>query len=407
MGIKIKTIIQSRRKKLEKVLNNDTLLILYSGEEITKSEDICYPFYVNRNFFYLTNISIQKSFLIISKHNNIAQEYISINNIDKQTENFIGKIPSHTKISKQSFIKKENILNNDTLTEFITKTIKKNTIKTIYTDFKNRQKIDEILSHIQPKIKVENIYEDIVNLRKNKDKHEIICIKEAAKITQKGFQKIFKNIKKATKEYEILNCFNEEVLNHGTHELAFDSIVAAGKNATCLHYPNPLDSLNRNDLVLCDVGASYNHYACDVTRTFPIRGTYTQVQKKIYTIVKECNEYIISLIKPGITIKHLQSETINFLSNKCLECKLIKKKSDIKKIYYHNVSHHVGLDVHDPAPNIPLTENNVITVEPGLYIKRLKIGIRIEDTVLVTDKGHKVLTRQIPKEIEDIENILK
>lgn len=407
MGIKIKTIIQSRRKKLEKVLNNDTLLILYSGEEITKSEDICYPFYVNRNFFYLTNISIQKSFLIISKHNNIAQEYISINNIDKQTENFIGKIPSHTKISKQSFIKKENILNNDTLTEFITKTIKKDTIKTIYTDFKNRKKIDEILSHIQPKIKVENIYEDIVNLRKNKDKHEIICIKEAAKITQKGFQKIFKNIKKATKEYEILNCFNEEVLNHGTHELAFDSIVAAGKNATRLHYPNPLDSLNRNDLVLCDVGASYNHYACDVTRTFPIRGTYTQVQKKIYTIVKECNEYIISLIKPGITIKHLQSETINFLSNKCLECKLIKKKSDIKKIYYHNVSHHVGLDVHDPAPNIPLTENNVITVEPGLYIKRLKIGIRIEDTVLVTDKGHKVLTRQIPKEIEDIENILK
>lgn len=407
MGIKIKTIIQSRRKKLEKVLNNDTLLILYSGEEITKSEDICYPFYVNRNFFYLTNISIQKSFLIISKHNDIAQEYISINNIDKQTENFIGKIPSHTKISKQSFIKKENILNNDTLTEFITKTIKKDTIKTIYTDFKNRKKIDEILSHIQPKIKVENIYEDIVNLRKNKDKHEIICIKEAAKITQKGFQKIFKNIKKATKEYEILNCFNEEALNHGTHELAFDSIVAAGKNATCLHYPNPLDSLNRNDLVLCDVGASYNHYACDVTRTFPIRGTYTQVQKKIYTIVEECNEYIISLIKPGITIKHLQSETINFLSNKCLECKLIKKKSDIKKIYYHNVSHHVGLDVHDPAPNIPLTENNVITVEPGLYIKRLKIGIRIEDTVLVTDKGHKVLTRQIPKEIEDIENILK
>lgn len=407
MGIKIKTIIQSRRKKLEKVLNNDTLLMLYSGEEITKSEDICYPFYVNRNFFYLTNISIQKSFLIISKHNDIAQEYISINNIDKQTENFIGKIPSHTKISKQSFIKKENILNNDTLTEFITKTIKKNTIKTIYTDFKNRKKVDEILSHIQPKIKVENIYEDIVNLRKNKDKHEIICIKEAAKITQKGFQKIFKNIKKATKEYEILNCFNEEVLNHGTHELAFDSIVAAGKNATCLHYPNPLGSLNRNDLVLCDVGASYNHYSCDVTRTFPIRGTYTQVQKKIYTIVKECNEYIISLIKPGITIKHLQSETINFLSNKCLECKLIKKKSDIKKIYYHNVSHHVGLDVHDPAPNIPLTENNVITVEPGLYIKRLKIGIRIEDTVLVTDKGHKVLTRQIPKEIEDIENILK
>lgn len=407
MGIKIKTIIQSRRKKLEKVLNNDTLLMLYSGEEITKSEDICYPFYVNRNFFYLTNISIQKSFLIISKHNDIAQEYISINNIDKQTENFIGKIPSHTKISKQSFIKKENILNNDTLTEFITKTIKKNTIKTIYTDFKNRKKVDEILSHIQPKIKVENIYEDIVNLRKNKDKHEIICIKEAAKITQKGFQKIFKNIKKTTKEYEILNCFNEEVLNHGTHELAFDSIVAAGKNATCLHYPNPLGSLNRNDLILCDVGASYNHYACDVTRTFPIRGTYTQVQKKIYTIVKECNEYIISLIKPGITIKHLQSETINFLSNKCLECKLIKKKSDIKKIYYHNVSHHVGLDVHDPAPNIPLTENNVITVEPGLYIKRLKIGIRIEDTVLVTDKGHKVLTRQIPKEIEDIENILK
>ena len=408
MKINLKDLIESRRDKLKKILKNNTLLILYSGEEITKSEDICYKFYVNRNFYYLTNLSIQKSFLIILKLNdNTQKEYLSIENIDKQTENLIGKTLSQTKISKQSSIPTENILNNNTLTEFITDIIKKNTIKTIYTDFKNSQKIDKILSQVQTKIKIKNIYEDIINLRTKKDIYEINCIKKAAKITQKGFFKIFQNIKKATKEYEILNCFNEEVLNHGTHELAFDSIVAAGKNATCLHYSKSLSTLHKNELILCDVGVSYNHYACDVSRTFPINGTFTQIQKDIYTIVKKCNEYIISLIKPGITLKYLQTETTNFLSNKCLEYKLIKKKSDIKKIYYHNISHHIGLDVHDPNLDTPLAENNVITVEPGLYIKKLKIGIRIEDTILVTDKSHKILTRQIPKEIEDIENILK
>lgn len=407
MKVILENIIKARRSKITKLLDDNSLLILYSGKEITKSEDISYPFSVNRNYFYLANLSIQRSFFILVKNNKTLTEYISINEVDKRTKNFYGEGLSRAKISKFGFVQKENILKNCTLSNFLEALIKENTIKTIYVDFKNNKEVNEIIQKINAKPKIKDIYNDIISLREEKDQYEINCLKKAANVTKKGFNKIFNILKNATKEYEILNGFNEEILNNGTHELAFDSIIASGKNATCLHYAEALGNLVKDELVLCDVGASYNHYACDVTRTIPISGKYNQLQKIIYSIVEKCNRYIISLIKPGITLHYLQEETKKFLSKNCLKHNLIKYKNDLEKVYYHNVSHHVGLDVHDPNLGKPLKANNVITVEPGLYFKKLKIGIRIEDTVLVTDSGAKVITNRIPKKIGDIENILQ
>ena len=148
-------------------------------------------------------------------------------------------------------------------------------------------------------------------------------------------------------------------------------------------------------------------YCADISRTYPVNGKFNDLQRKIYEIVLGCNKLIIKLVKPGITIAELQQAAINYLASKCVEAKLIEKESDISKYYFHNISHHIGLDTHDPSfRNLPLEEGNIISDEPGLYFKELGIGIRIEDDILVTSDGSYNLSGKIIKEINDIERFM-
>ncbi|MCQ2787333.1 MAG: M24 family metallopeptidase, partial [Bacilli bacterium] len=235
---------------------------------------------------------------------------------------------------------------------------------------------------------------------------EVNDIKEAIKVTHLGLKRIVKELKTANNEMEIYNAFNHEILNHGTHEIGFPSIIATGVHTCCLHYPTPTDKIDRSSLILCDVGAAYNHYSSDVTRTYPISGKFNDLQKKIYSIVLLANKTIIDAIRPGIMLKDLQELTKKTLIKGCLDAGLVKEANELEKYYFHNVSHHLGLDTHDASDKEkPLAPGMVITVEPGLYFKEHKIGVRIEDDVLVTKDGHEVLSKEIAKEIEDIEKL--
>ena len=149
-------------------------------------------------------------------------------------------------------------------------------------------------------------------------------------------------------------------------------------------------------------------YHADISRTYPISGKFNDLQKKIYTIVLNCNKHIISLIKPGVSIRDLQNETINFLGNSCLEQGLIKEFDEIHNYYFHGISHHIGLDTHDPYPRYKgtLVPGMIISCEPGLYFENLGRGVWIEDDILVTEEGNENLSKDIIKEIDDIENFM-
>ena len=166
--------------------------------------------------------------------------------------------------------------------------------------------------------------------------------------------------------------------------------------------------LNKEDMILLDLGAECNNYHADISRTYPITGKYSPLQKKIYTIVLECNKHIIEMIKPGVSIRDLQNETINFLAEGCLKEGLIKDKEEIKNYYFHGVSHHIGLDTHDPYPRYSgtLVPGMILSCEPGLYFEELGIGVRIEDDILITEDGNINLSEDIIKEIDDIENFM-
>jgi Xaa-Pro aminopeptidase len=190
--------------------------------------------------------------------------------------------------------------------------------------------------------------------------------------------------------------------------------MASGIHGACLHYPTPFDTIKQDDLLLMDLGARCSYYCADVTRTVPVNGHYNDFQKSVYEIVLGCNKMVAAMARPGITINDLQKATVEYLASECLAKGFISKKDDIINYYFHGISHFIGLDTHDPYLNplskeykdVPLEPGMIISDEPGLYMADKGIGIRIEDDLLITEQGCEVLTRDIPKEIADVERIL-
>jgi Xaa-Pro aminopeptidase len=166
--------------------------------------------------------------------------------------------------------------------------------------------------------------------------------------------------------------------------------------------------INDGDLVLFDLGAKADLYCADISRTYPANGKYSSLQKTIYETVLTANKNVIAMIKPGLTLKDLQDYTIGFYQKELMRLGLIDNPEEVKDVYYHNVSHHLGIDTHDVSDrSLPLEAGNVITVEPGLYFKKYGIGVRIEDDVLVTETGSENLSKEIIKEVADIEKAIQ
>jgi len=395
-----KKYFSNRIKNIIKNINNNSLIILYSGLKKVKSEDAYYDFIVNRNFFYFTNITQENSYLVILKiSENEYYKYIFIDEIDESKIKWFGKMLDENDIITNTCFAKEEIFNNNILESKLKEIASKYKPNKVYLDFKNNIKTKELAENLNfNDDKIEDIYSKIIELRAIKDDFEIENIKKAIEITKLGIDKIKEIKDKVEYEYEIFNAFNHEILNHGTHEIGFDSIIASGINSCCLHYPTPYSKLEKNSILLCDVGARYNNYSADITRTLVVGDKFNDLQSTIYNIVLECNKYIINNVKQGINIKYLQNLTVDFFSNKCLKEGLIKNKDELKNYYFHNVSHHLGIDTHDPISRDKyLQPGNVITVEPGLYFENHKIGVRIEDNILVTENGHINLSENIKK----------
>ncbi|MBW7947549.1 MAG: Xaa-Pro dipeptidase, partial [Sphingomonadaceae bacterium] len=211
-------------------------------------------------------------------------------------------------------------------------------------------------------------------------------------------------------------------------DLAYDSIVAGGNNATVLHYKTNRDPLRDGDLVLIDAGGEMGLYASDITRTYPVNGKFTKAQREIYEIVLRAQKEAIAALRPGVRFHDVHKRTVEVLVEGLLRLGLLqgnleeiaRDRTRYAAFYPHNTSHWIGLDVHDcgdylgaDGASVALEPGNLLTIEPGLYIPAERsdvpaeyrgIGIRIEDDVLVTATGHEVLTADAPKEIEEIES---
>jgi len=202
----------------------------------------------------------------------------------------------------------------------------------------------------------------------------------------------------------------------GAGDIGFPSIVGSGINALTLHYENNDSKLNAGDLLLMDIGAEYEGYSADLSRTIPIDGKFTQPQKDIYNIVLKASNETIKIMVPGTKRQDIEKRALDVVAEGLKALNIIKDQKEARKFMPHGVCHDFGLDVHDVSTSGPLKAGQTITIEPGIYIpndtknidpKYLGIGVRIEDDILVTASGNEVLTKKAPKDITEIEKIMQ
>ena len=393
-----------RREKIANLLPNNSMMILFAGKDVCESEDQSYEFCINRNFYYLTGINEQNDIFVMVKDED-AKNIIFINRYDELFAKWNGRKMFDHEVLELSGI--TDIRYIDEFKEFLAENKGK---YQLYMDIKPNL-FSEPLGEAQKLLpELENVLDChglIATCRMEKTEEEIEEIKHAISITKKGIDALMQNIKPGLYEYQVESYFDQQIKFNNASGIAFKTIAASGANGCILHYHTNNTMIKDNELVLFDLGAEYNLYKSDITRTIPANGKFTERQKLIYNIVLNGQKLVFQNIKPGITTRELNQILIDYYKVELKNIGLIEKEEDVKKYYFHGVSHHLGLDTHDVTNGItPLTPGCIITVEPGLYIAEEGIGIRIEDDALVTENGCINLSKDIIKEVSDIENYM-
>lgn len=413
----------SRRNKFAKSLKSNSIAVLFSAKMQQRSNDTEYPYRQDSNFYYLSGFKEDNAAIVIVKEHSEYKSYLFVQKKDEKLELWTGKRLGEKK-AKKSLGFDEVYIIDEFEKHLLTFKKEKNNL---YFSFSMD---DKRVENLQVKCKNINAHIDINYslgmARLIKSKAEISLIKRAIEITKEAHHIAMSKAKNLTYEYELQAEIEYVFKKNGAYSDAYTSIVACGNSANTLHYISNDKKLKNNELILIDAGCEYEYYSSDITRSIPVNGKFTEAQKELYQMILDVEIEIIKMIKPEILRTSLQEKSEELLCEGLISLgilkgslkKLLKKKAH-KKYYPHGIGHWMGLDVHDMSPyksldskELPLKAGMVMTIEPGIYIdkddksvpkKYRGIGIRIEDDILVTKDGCENLSREIKKEISEIE----
>lgn len=407
-------MVKERRKALAAALPDSAIALLFSGQAPYKVGDEKYPFSVDRSFYYFTGLDKENMIWMLVKHKQYIQEYLFIEHYDEELARWVGGRILPEDAAEISGIDAIDWIEEamDTLLMESTRRLSEVTSIPVFADFSRQETNQELsaahrftqqLIQLQPQVQLHNITPYTTALRLVKDEHEIETLKAAIEVTKRGIYHMMDHVHVGMYENELEAYFDFTLKTFGCHH-SFPSIIASSKNATILHYEDNNQKIKKNALVLCDLGAAVDYMNADITRTFPASGTFTKRQREIYDIVLRANRYIMSLVKPGRTLKELNDCLVEFYEKELSALHLLRRGKRVQDYYWHGVSHMLGLETHDVTlANYVLQPGNVFTIEPGLYLEEESIGIRIEDNVLVTEDGCINLSADIIKEADEIE----
>lgn len=444
MGTAASTLAQRRRKFVSKLLPG-SIAILVSNSEKTRSGHTVYPYRQDSNVLYLTGFPEPQSVFILSNLDGKTKFTILVRPKDKTKEIWTGK-----RIGSEAAKRLYGADRSATFDQFAT--FLKELLPqadNVYYKFGTDEEFDKQFNEAWLKTPRTLFNPEILlhEMRFVKDKEEIALMQHASIISAKAHCIAMQKCKPGLMEYQLQAEIEREFLFGGARSPAYPSIVAGGANAATLHYVENRDILKDGDLVLLDAAGECQGYASDLTRTFPINGKFTKPQKDIYQLVLSAQLAAIEAAKPGATLAHVHDITRNILraglielgilskalSSQEKETKLIEQAAKAGKkvdqlvlfdLFMHGTSHWLGLDVHDVGTlgtrssfgkKRPLKAGMTFTVEPGLYFdehdtripKRYRgIGVRIEDDVVITKSGNRVLTSGVPKAVQDIEALM-
>ena len=402
---------EARRNQMMEQMEEETLLILYSGVPAHISADAYYEFEANRHFFYLTGLRRENMVLLMRKSGGNSRVTLYIEKADPTAERWTGKMVTVEEAKEISQIQDVRFV--DRFDAEVNYLLNNANVSCCYFDcFRNQSTDlpDYNLSKAQqfaanyPGVQLRNLWAMASQLRMQKDKDEVTLIQQAVDVTRQALQYVMTNLKPGMKEYQAQADFEYMVHYLGAEGPSFQTIAGSGKNGCMLHYETNRETCQDGSLLLLDLGTRWQGYCSDITRTYPVNGKFTDRQRQVYEIVLRANKEVAAQAKPGMTTRELNDICKKVLAAGCMELGLIEKEEEIGKYYMHGVSHHLGIDVHDvTVEGMKLAPGSVITDEPGLYIDEWEIGIRIEDDLLITEDGCEILSAGIIKEPDEIE----
>ncbi len=417
--------IRNRQKLLKKLKPNSVAIIL-SNDEYHRNGDQYHPYRQSSDMYYLSGLDQEKCVLCLCPDHptEALREIVFTVQTSDSMVTWYGHKYSLEQAAKVSGVKTVKWLDSfeDTLKDLILRS--ENIYLNLHEDarfstevssrelrFANRMKTE------YPTHKFERINPLITEFRLCKEPEEIEMMQIACDIAEKAFRNILKKVRPGMMEYEVEAEIAYEFIRNGVGAHSFLPIVASGVNGCVLHYIKNDVRIKNGELVLIDFGAEYGNYASDITRTIPANGKFNKRQKDCYNAVLRAMKKATQLIVPGTTIEKINKEVTLILEKEMIGLGLFTEK-DVKnqdpdnplyfKYYMHGNSHFIGLDVHDVGNRqVVLKPGMVLSCEPGLYIKEEEIGIRIENDILVTKKGPVDLMKNIPREVEEIEALMK
>jgi len=332
-------------------LNNRGLnnILLYSGKYDTKSIQ---PFVVNNDFYYLTKIDIPNLLIFLNRGGTLIVNMNVVDSFHSQDENneLLKK-----RFTRTEFVDIQELLN-------------------IIGHRRVRSLSNISLLNLSLNIETHSLEKKLHKMRLIKRPYEKKKIRKACQITSEALIKTMKMIRPAMQIQSIVDYFRSELLKNGSREYSFLPIVSQNINNSILHYDRRKNYIKRDAFVLMDVGGQYDHYCSDITRTFPISGSFTGPQEEVYSIVLRTLKYATGLVKPSLRWDVLTNKTKSFMYNECKKVNLFSDSSNINimnLLMPHSLGHSVGLDNHDVGDLVVLKENMVIALEPGIYFKMI------------------------------------
>ncbi|MFQ5771540.1 MAG: aminopeptidase P N-terminal domain-containing protein [bacterium] len=407
-----------RRTVFLEQMPDSSIAIFQAAEVKTRSSDVTYEYHQDNNFYYLTGVTAPNTIFVLIKgglkiEGNTVTEILFVPSknprgamwdaaaISAEDQIMAGfqlvKTSDTFQDVLQTLLPGEKLLFYSLSNEFLYEPVSEQRI------FVGRLAKKQ-LREKYPNLKVKSPNKIIYRQRQIKSPQELQLMQKAIDMTCEAQIEAMRSAKPGMYEYQIEAVIEFIFKKNGAEYAAFPTIVGSGPNSTILHYWQNRRQMQKGDLVVMDIGAEYHGYSADVTRTIPISGKFTKKQRELYSIVVQAQKEVIAAVKPGVPFSAL---------NKI--AKKVMADAGYGKYFIHGVSHFLGLDTHDVGPMKTLKPGMVLTVEPGIYIRESadinkaywNIGIRIEDDILVTENGHKVLSTKAPREIDEIEKLMQ
>lgn len=413
------------RKRFTELMEPNSVAVFHSNDEMPRNGDANFEFRQNSEILWLSGIDQEQSIVVLCPdHPNPARremlflretnEHIAVWEGHKYTKEEARKVSGiQTVFWVQEF---DAVLHNTLLFQNnIYVNLNENDRFSNEVPYRNFRKAQE-LKNKYPAHNFLRAAPLMMKLRSVKLQTEIDLMQEACNITDKAFRRVLSFVKPGVMEYEIEAEIIHEFLRNRATGFAYSPIIASGANACVLHYTDNNNQCQLGDLLLMDFGADYANYAADLSRTIPVSGKFTERQKQVYNAVLHVMKESTKMLTPGHNLNEYHKIVGNLMEVELIKLGLLEeeavKNQDpnaplYKKYFMHGTSHYIGLDVHDIGSRTePFEAGMVFTCEPGIYIPEENIGVRIENDIVITNSGPVDLMANIPREVEEIEDLM-